>query len=247
MKTEWDYTLLAPHYDQRADYDRKAIDTLLSVVGVQTGETVADIGAGTGKLATLLLDAGLRVKAVEPNDKMRSYGIKNTQGREIDWLDACGEHTTLPDQGFDLVTFGSSFNVLDQSRALQETFRVLKPSRWFACMWNHRDLSDPIQERVEKIIRKHIPQYSLGKRRENQTDIINKSGLFDSVQYIEGSFNHRTRTTDYVDAWRSHATVQRQSKELFDTIISEIQAAIPKSEFIEVPFTTRIWCAKKAA
>ena len=72
LKTNWDYSHRAHTYDQRADYSIDAVQDLHSRLVVMV--TVADIGAGTGKLTKLLLLNGLTVKAVEPNDNMRVMG-----------------------------------------------------------------------------------------------------------------------------------------------------------------------------
>lgn len=74
----WDYTEHARHYDMRADYDAGTIRRMLSDMGCEPGATVANIGAGTGKLSKLLMAAGLAVEAVEPNDAMRKRGVANT-------------------------------------------------------------------------------------------------------------------------------------------------------------------------
>ena len=35
--------------------------------------------------------------------------------------------------------------------------RILRHRGWFACVWNHRDLEDPLQAEVETLIRARIP------------------------------------------------------------------------------------------
>ena len=41
------------------------------------------------------------------------------------------------------------------------------PNGWFACMWNHRDVEDPIQKNIENIITSFIPNYDYGLRRQD--------------------------------------------------------------------------------
>ena len=73
----------------------------------------------------------------------------------IEWFEGTGEDATLKSRSFDIITFGSSFNVCDQQKALSEGARILKNRGWFACMWNHRDLNDPVQSNIENIIKKY--------------------------------------------------------------------------------------------
>jgi len=246
-KVTWDYTDHASHYDKRADYSRDAIDNLLKTIGCTPSRPVADIGAGTGKLTKELLKHGLTVSSVEPNDAMRTIGIQNTEGKST-WSIGTGEATGLPTSSAYAVFFGSSFNVVDQSVALSEVSRILIPNGWFACMWNHRDLDDPIQQRIESIIKSSIPTYSYGSRREDPTNIINSSGHFSDTRSIEGSFVWKMPKSDVIVAWKSHATLKRQagSDLVFHCIIEEIANHLDTlPEIVDVPYTTRIYFARK--
>ena len=247
-KVSWDYTEHASHYDKRADYCSDAIKNLLKAIGCAPSRPVADIGAGTGKLTKELLKHGLTVSSVEPNDAMRKIGIRNTKGKSATWSVGTGEATGLPTSSVYAVFFGSSFNVVDQSLALSEVSRILVPNGWFACMWNHRDLDDAIQQRIESIIKTSIPTYSYGSRREDPTNIINTSGHFSATKSIEGSFVSKMPKSDVIVAWKSHATLKRQagSDSVFNSIIKEIASYLDKlPEIIDVPYTTRIYFAQE--
>lgn len=243
MKTEWDYTDRAHTYDRRADYSLDAISKLLEQIGCSPDKPVADIGAGTGKLTTMLLDHGLSVRAVEPNDNMRMYGINNTSKRSVTWSEGLGESTGLDGSSVYAALFGSSFNVVDQVKTLDEVARILVPNGWFACMWNHRDIHDPIQKEIEDIIKSHIPNYDYGLRRQNPTSVIDAHRDFSRVGYIEERFLVPMKSADMVDAWKSHDTLYRQSNGKFDEIILEIAAFLNSDEYL-VPYFTRIWFAQ---
>ena len=247
-KVTWDYTEHASHYDKRADYSSDAIEDLLKAIDCRPSKPVADIGAGTGKLTKELLKHGLSVRSVEPNEAMRAIGIQNTKGKSATWSIGTGEATGLLTGSVYAVFFGSSFNVVDQRLTLSEVSRILVPNGWFACMWNHRDLDDPIQQRIESIIKSSIPSYSYGSRREDPTDVIDKSGYFSATRSIEGNFTWKMPRADVVTAWKSHATLKREagSDLLFDSIIQQIADyldGLPK--VIDVPYTTRIYFAQK--
>ena len=247
MKTEWDYTTLADAFLKRPDYATEAIDILLEKAGCKKGDKVCDIGAGVAHLTIMLAEKGFNVSAVEPNDAMRENGINRTAlFSNVSWSDGTGEHTAQQDKSFDLVTFGSSFNVCDRDAALRETARILKSGKWFACCWNHRQLNDPIQQEIESIIASHIKGYSYGTRREDQTDVINASGLFELAVYIEGTVKHQQTIADCIEAWRSHGTLARQARDKFDVIIQDIASFLNKlgRPVIDIPYQTRMWAAK---
>jgi ubiquinone/menaquinone biosynthesis C-methylase UbiE len=244
----WDYTEHATHYDKRADYAGEAIDALIAATGCVPGKPVAEIGAGTGKLTKELLQRGFVLRSVEPNDAMREIGIRNTHGQAVTWSVGTGEASGLPGHTFQAAFFGSSFNVVDQAKTLAEVARILLPTGWFACMWNHRDLDDPVQERIESIIKAIVPGYSYGSRRENPTAVIGASGLFTPVRAIERTYRHAMSQEDIMIAWKSHATLRRQSgsEAVFHQIIDAISAhlkSLPAQ--IEVPYTTRIYYAQR--
>lgn len=247
MKTEWDYTNLAEAYLKRPDYAQEAIDKMFTTAGLKSGDMACDVGAGAAHLTLKLAEFGLNVYAVEPNDAMRANGIKRTkQYDNVQWFEGVGEHTGMETGKFDIVTFGSSFGVCNRQEALQECKRILKPNGWFACMWNHRDLNDPIQKEIENVIKREIEEYSYGVRREDQTDEIDKSGLFKDVVYLEGTVLHNVLAEDFIEGWKSHGTVYRQSKGKFDLINKEIREVVESQgqEYIKIPYTTRIWMAQ---
>ena len=244
-EVSWDYTELAAHYDRRADYADDAIREVIALATPDRSRPLADIGAGTGKLTKLLLAHGFAVDAVEPNEAMRRIGMANTEGREVRWVNGSGERTGLADRAYDLALFGSSFNVMDRPRALVEMDRILRSGGWFGCLWNHRDLGDPVQGRIESIIRDSIPGYEYGNRREDQTSVIEESRLFEPPVLIERSFVHASTVEDYMDAWRSHATLRRQAGDAFDQIVARIAESVAGSAAVTVPYTTRVWCARR--
>ena len=228
MKTNWDYTMLADAYLKRPDYSEAAINAMLAIAGVSGGEKVCDVGAGVAHLTLMLAAKGMKVVAVEPNDAMRANGMKRTSHMDhVSWQEGTGEQTGQKNKAFSMVTFGSSFNVCDRPKALEEAARILVPRGWFACMWNHRSLVDPIQEKIESIIKSYISNYGYGTRREDQTSVIENNRLFGPVIHLEAKVVHEQTTGACLEAWRSHATLERQASKKFKEIIKAFAIYIP--------------------
>ena len=247
MKTEWNYTSLADAYLKRPDYSDSAIDAMLKVAGISKGAKVCDVGAGVAHLTLMLAARGMEVVAIEPNDAMRANGIKRTEQMDnVRWHEGTGEDTGQEEASFEMVTFGSSFNVCDRQIALKETSRILKPNGVFACMWNHRQLDDEIQSKIESIIKSHICGYDYGSRREDQFITIDASNLFGDVIHLDSRVLHQQSIQECVEAWRSHATLERQAGESFNKIIEEIEEYLHSlgRESIEIPYSTNIWVAR---
>jgi ubiquinone/menaquinone biosynthesis C-methylase UbiE len=244
MKTEWDYTTLADAYLRRPDYADAAVDAMLAIMGARKGDKICDVGAGVAHLTLMLAARGMDVTAVEPNDAMRVNGMKRTKElTNVRWQEGTGEQTGQPSQTFNVVTFGSSFNVCDRQVALKETARILRPRGWFACMWNHRELDDPIQMEIEAIAKKWVKDYGYGSRREDQTAIIDASGLFGPVVHLESRIIHEQAIEECVEAWRSHATLQRQAGAAFNDVVAAIEQYLLslKTPRIQIPYSTNIW------
>lgn len=252
MKTalDWDYTRLADAYVYRPAYAGEAVDKLIATASLAAGTPVVDLGAGTGHLTVELAARELEVTSVEPNDRMRYHGERRTHTTaNVRWVDALMQETGLEGESFALTSYGSCFGVADPQATLRESARLLRPGGWFACMWNHRQLDDPLQMRIEAYIRESIPDYRYGSRREDQGAQIDASGLFGEVVRFEAPVMHRVAVQAWMEAWKSHATLQRQAGERFAQIVEGIGRIVGEDadEQVTVPYTTRMWMARLAA
>ncbi|MCI5967957.1 class I SAM-dependent methyltransferase [Helicobacter sp.] len=246
----WDYTKHAKFYEYRPNYAPATLDMLVALVGRNHTEIkVADIGAGTGNLSIMLLERGCKVVAVEPNDAMREIGEKRTKGQDIEWVRAIGVDSTLESNAFDWVTFGSSFNVMDRRKALEESHRLLKKGSYFSCMWNHRDLNDAIQKIAEDVIMQFVPNYTRGVRREDQKPfLLEQKDLFDGIIYTEEDFYFHQSLENYINAWRSVKNPYwdletKEGEELFEKITQELAKKL--SNAFDIKYATRCWSARK--
>lgn len=243
----WDYTSLAHTYGMRPPYAETVIDELVEIAGVTPGDRVCDVGAGTGHLSVHLLERGLEVDAVEPNDAMRGIGRERFEDAPVEWFDAPAEDTHRPDRAYRLVTFGSSFNVVDRPQALAEAARMLARPGFVAMLWNHRDLDDPLQTEIEAAIASRVPGYDYGYRRSDPSGDVTASGRFHAPRRLEGTVRHEVDADEWVEAWRSHATLARQAGGQTERVVDEIGALVARAQVgrtLTVPYTTRCWVAE---
>jgi SAM-dependent methyltransferase len=134
----------------RPSYPVEAVAWMAERTGLGPGMTVVDVGAGTGKLTRLLPRAGARVIAVEPLPEMRAQLVEVMPDVEV--LDGTAEDLPLADASAEVIVVAQAFHWFDLDRALPELHRVLRPGGMLAVFWNSRDLDDPVQAGVEKLL-----------------------------------------------------------------------------------------------
>jgi ubiquinone/menaquinone biosynthesis C-methylase UbiE len=249
-----DFTELAKAYINRPAYSQQIILALLKYIDYDKIQNfkMADVGAGTGKMTKVLLEMGLNVTAVEPNDEMRNEGILYTKDFNIQWLKGNGEETNLSANTFDWVSMASSFHWTDPSRSLPEFNRVLKKGGYFTAIWNPRNIeSSPLHMEIEDIIYKKVPSLqrvsSGGKSHTKKwEEVLISTGHFADVIFMEVDHVEKMTIDRYMGAWRSVNDIRAQAGEkLFAEILIEIENKIKHLPLIEVPYKMRAWTARK--
>lgn len=117
----------------RPSYPPEAIDWLLP----RDARDVLDLGAGTGKLTTRLVERGLSVVAVDPIPEMLE--VLSNSLPDTPALLGTAEEIPLPDDSVDAVLVAQAWHWFDQSRAVPELTRVLRPGGRLGLVWNARD------------------------------------------------------------------------------------------------------------
>jgi SAM-dependent methyltransferase len=117
----------------RPSYPPEAIDWLLP----RGARQVLDLGAGTGKLTTRLVERGLDVVAVDPIPDMLE--VLSASLPETRALLGTAEEIPLEDNSVDAVLVAQAWHWVDPERAIPEVARVLRPGGRLALVWNTRD------------------------------------------------------------------------------------------------------------
>ncbi|HEY5151771.1 MAG TPA: class I SAM-dependent methyltransferase [Mycobacterium sp.] len=191
----------------RPSYPPEAIDWLLP----RAARDVLDLGAGTGKLTTRLVERGLHVVAVDPIAEMLellSSALPDTPA-----LLGTAEQIPLPDNSVDAVLVAQAWHWFDPERAVAEVARVLRPGGRLGLVWNTRDErlgwvkdlgriigheNDPFTEEVSL----PEPFTDVARRHVEWTSYLTPQALIDLVASrsycITSPAEVRTRTLDQV-------------------------------------------------
>lgn len=117
----------------RPSYPPEAIDWLLP----PGARDVLDLGAGTGKLTTRLVERGLDVVAVDPIAEMLE--LLRAALPATPALLGTAEQIPLDDNSVDAVLVAQAWHWFDPERAVAEVARVLRPGGRLGLVWNTRD------------------------------------------------------------------------------------------------------------
>lgn len=127
MANEARYSGLAKQYQKyRWGYPAESVDYIIQETGLTPEDLIADIGSGTGILSGMMLERGLKVTGVEPNDDMRSVAQEALGERYIVSAGAA-EDTGLPTHSVSLITVAMAFHWFNAKLFSAECRRILIP------------------------------------------------------------------------------------------------------------------------
>jgi len=200
----------------------------------------------------MLAGAGFRsVTAVEPNDDMRSHGIRDSEGTGILWRAGTGESTGLADDCCDLVSMASSFHWVDFDKGTAEFRRMLRPGGHFVALWNPRYIeANPTLVEIEERLRQMKPdmkRVSSGRSglTERLTEMFEASPHFGDVVYIEGRHVAVLTVDQYIGAWHSVNDIQVQLGAAgFAAFLDFIRDRLTGMATVEATYLTRAWVAR---
>ena len=102
---------------------------LVEACGIEAGQRVLDVGAGTGNVAIRAAQAGAHVVAADLTPENFAAGRREAEavGVELEWIEADAQALPFEDDAFDVVTssFGAMF-APDHRRVADEVLRVCR-------------------------------------------------------------------------------------------------------------------------
>lgn len=175
------FTGKADFYDKyRPSYPDSLIDWLYERT---KAETVADIGAGTGKLTACLLKKPWKITAVEPNSDM-SEKLSRLKGITI--VNASAENTGIEQCSIGLVTAAQAFHWFDEELFKKECKRILKPGGRLAVIFNERSYDGcDISKARDEICQKNCGAFHsghVGKRTSEEGDLFLMNEYFSEAE-----------------------------------------------------------------
>src|SRR5690242_17943512 len=108
-----------------------AAEVVVDIADPVAGETVVDIGCGTGNAALLAAERGARVIGIDPAERLLEVAATAAQDRDLDAEFVPGEAASMPVSNAEADAVVSVFGVIfapDPAAAAEEIYRVTGPS-----------------------------------------------------------------------------------------------------------------------
>lgn len=121
-------------YDRyRPRYPQACFDDLVETAGLKPGDEVVEVGAGTGIATVPLVEAGLKVTAIEPGTHMAAVAKAKLGGRSV-FFDGRFEDW-FPIGPVSLVIAFNAWHWVEPSRGVGLAARALVPGGTIAIAW----------------------------------------------------------------------------------------------------------------
>jgi SAM-dependent methyltransferase len=212
----------------RPDYPVDAVRFVLP----SGARRVLDLGAGTGKVTSVLLDLGLEVVAVEPDEAMRAHVDPRAEV-----LAGTAEDVPVADASVDAVLVGQAWHWFSLPEAVASVRRVLRPGGTLGLLWNVLDDTDGWGREVAEAV-----------------------GMEDRLSLVDHALTRPYPEDDGVGPWRRQlfAHTQPADADLVVTnmasrsvvivlpqperlaLLGRVRAALPEGAF-DVPWVTDAW------
>ena len=151
----------------RPEYPPALLPWLRDELGLTAGRTVVDLGAGTGKFTSLLMQTDAALTAVEPVASMREKLAARFPTLSIS--EGRAEDLPLASVSMDAIACAQAFHWFANRDALTEMHRVLRPGGRLGLVWNARDESVDWMAAITDIISPYegdAPRYYKGEWRQ---------------------------------------------------------------------------------
>jgi SAM-dependent methyltransferase len=180
--------------------------------------TVLELGAGTGKLTSVLVELGHDVHATEPDPGMLKVLRRHLP--DVPTSESGAEEIPLPDRSVDVVVAAQAFHWFDHEQALPEMARVLRPGGHVALAWNTRDERIPWVRRLGRL----LGSPGAAAEATQSPDALVQSDLFGFVDDKQFPFWHQIDRESMVDMAASRSHVATLDEEARERLLADVRA-----------------------
>lgn len=151
-------TVATEYHAHRPAYPDGLIDR--ACVDLVAGDSVLEVGCGTGQLTRSLVARGLRVTAVDPGSRLLALAAKETDG--VGFVNAPFETAELPDGPFRAVFSASAFHWVDPDVSWSRVAGALAPGGTLALLQYCGVAANDDQRALMEALRRVAPELAAG-------------------------------------------------------------------------------------
>ncbi len=244
------YQASAETYERaRPGYSEAAVAYLVEGLNLSPGDTVVDLGAGTGKLTRSLLDHGVQAVAVEPVEAMRRIFASVLPGVPV--VGATAETLPLRSGSVAAVAVGQAFHWFDASIAPAAIHRTLRPGGRLGLVWNVRDESVGWVAALTRLIDSHVgtgPTFRSGawQRAFDGTSLFGPlhGATFPHEQRVDvDGVLARVASISYIAALPEAG--RRKVSDQVRVLLADHPDTAGRGEFVILHHTEVFWCERR--
>ena len=188
MSEEFFNTRAATWDEKVAERDVSKLEAMLARIEISPGDTVLDVGTGTGVFVPFLLKkigSKGRLVCLDFAEGMLDIAREKKFNGNINFLCADIKNSGLPDEAFNAVVCYSVFpHFDDKPKALSEICRVLQPGgRLFIAHTSSRQTINDIHRSLPEVCGHVFPE------NEEMQRLLSEAG-FDDIRISEGQEHH---------------------------------------------------------
>ena len=142
----------------RAGFPKSLFDRLATFGIGRAGQSVVDVGTGTGTVARNFALRRCRLVGIDPSPEMTDQArrLDTEAGVHVDYRAGTAEATGLPSSSYDVFSAGQCWHWFDRPLAAAEARRLLRPGGALAiCHFDWLPLPGSVPEATESLILQH--------------------------------------------------------------------------------------------
>jgi len=161
MEQRFTFNTVADLYDQaRAGYPQALYDDLMALANLSAGDSVLEVGCGTGKATEEFARRGLNVVALDPGPDMIAAARRRLNPtKSVRFVQTTFEAWPVEAGAFRLVAAAQSWHWIAPDIRFRKAFDVLAPGGALAVFGSAPEpVPQPFREALEKVYAIHAPE-----------------------------------------------------------------------------------------
>jgi len=209
------------------------------------GQTIIDVGTGTGNLARGFARRGAHVIGIDPDERLMAQArrLDAAVGVSVDYRVGRAEAVPLPDASADVVSAGQCWHWFDAPAAAREFHRLARPGgRAVLAYFDWLVHPGNVVEATERLILEHNPSWRLSGGNGFHPEALPHlhAAGFGAVE----TFSTDTELSYTHEGWRgrirsssgSGAALSRERADVFDAALARLLATSFPVEPLRIPY-----------